>query len=221
MVGAYPWFFELLTWLIPIITAVSWRETVKVIVSSYRGDSTASMIGLGSFKSLKNLDPIGSAIAPLILVLRHKGFVYAWARGSDLRVNFLNRGKIDVILVILSGLLFNYIMAITWAYIGKLSFFLEASYQSIAKVLLVSAKNGIQINLILVIMHLLPLPPLDMSYLIRSFLPRYIKALYISLDHVGHYVIFVLIFFRIAKPILEPSYIFVAQHMFSVLGFTI
>ena len=75
MTSAYPWFFQLLTWIIPVITAVSWRECAKVIISDHRGDSTANMIGLGSFSSFKNLDPIGSAISPLLLALRHKSFV--------------------------------------------------------------------------------------------------------------------------------------------------
>lgn len=194
MLQTYPWIYELFIWLIPTLTAVSWREAIKVRLCKLRGDSTAHMVGLGSFSISKNLDPIGSALAPIIMILRHKDFIYAWARASSLRVGYLKRGRTDVILIVLLTIASNFVMALGWVgigYLGKLIGNTETS-----SFLLAIADAGIKINLMLTVVHLIPLPPMDVSIVVREFLPRYIKSFYKLFDPIGHYIIYAAILFQ-------------------------
>ncbi|MEC7030794.1 MAG: site-2 protease family protein [Pseudomonadota bacterium] len=194
MLKTYPWIFELFIWLIPTVTAISWREATKVRLCKLRGDATASMVGLGSFMSFKNLDPIGSAIAPILMIFRHKEFIYAWAKSSTIRVGFLKRGRSDVIFIVTLGMLSNLALAFGWvgvAFLGKMLGNNEAS-----SFLLAIADAGIKINLLLTVVHLIPLPPMDISLIIREYLPRYTKGFYKMFDPIGHYVIYLAIFFQ-------------------------
>ena len=147
----YPWFFELLIWLLPILTAVSWREAVKAWVSHLRGDSTAKMLGYGSFSLIKNLHPFGSLVAPLILALRHN-FVYAWAKPVDIRSSYLDMGKWDVLIVVLCAIFSNFLMAIAWLMVTKSGAYIQ--HFGLANTLVSMGEAGVHINLLLCILHM-------------------------------------------------------------------
>lgn len=218
MVQSHLWFFKLLIWLIPVLTAISWREAVKAWVSHFRGDSTAKMFGLASFSLTKNLNPLGSALSPLLLILG-QDYVYGWVDKTDVRPRYLNRGLADTILVLMSAILFNLLFAAAWAYVGHGAKLYTSG--TLMVTLIGMSKAGIHINLMLFIVHLIPLPPLDMSLIVREFFPRYPKAFYVSLDPIGHIVVFALLATQIALPFIEPIYNFVYSGLFNLLGFTI
>ncbi|MCP8352008.1 site-2 protease family protein [Candidatus Synchoanobacter obligatus] len=220
MTSTYPWIINIFVWFLPVLTAISWREAIKAWVCHYRGDSTAKMAGLGSFSLMKNLDPIGSALAPFVLIIRHIGFIYAWAKPLDIRPNYLNRGTFDVGLIVFAGIASNFIMAIGWAWIGYIGqhFILNPNA---AKYVTMAGKSGVSINLLLFLIHMIPLPPLDMSQLVRFYLPRYIKAFYITVDSIGHYLIFVIIFLKLEEPYLMPIMKALTDYLYSIVGFSL
>ncbi len=221
MENTYPWIFELLAWLVPTFTAISWREAIKVRLCNLRGDSTAHMVGLGSFSLSKHLDPIGSALAPLLMILRHKEYIYAWARASEIRSNFLKNGRYDVLLIVSCAILSNLMMACGWIgiiQIGKLM-----GNHAAASFLITSAEAGVKINLLLTIVHLIPLPPMDISLIVREYLPRYIKGFYRLFDPIGHFLIFAAIFFQtpFQTLFLEPAVHSLNTNLLQLLGLTL
>ena len=216
-----PWFIDLACWILPLLTAVSWREAIKTHACHYRGDTIAKMIGLGSFSLTKNLDAFGSALAPILLIIRNKGYVYGWAQGIEIRENFLNKGKFDVVLIILIALLSNFAMAAGWALVGKLGLILQATTPKVAFYLLQMGKNGIEINLMLIIAHLIPIPPMDTSYLVRSLLPQTLKMMYVTFDYVGQYILFTVIFIKLAHTELALAMNYLQDLLFSLIGFSI
>ena len=215
MIDAYRWFFMLFIWVIPTLTAVSWREAVKAHLSHYRGDSTAKMLGLGSFSPIKNIHPIGSAVSPLLLILKHND-IYAWANKIEVRSSYLNQGRADTILILSSAIAFNFLLALVWAWLAQFSAMLPSG--SIQYLIMESCKAGIKVNLVLFVMHLIPLPPLDMSSIVREFMPRYPKSFYASLDSIGHYLIFFALLLDYAQPYLDPILLHLQQLITSLVG---
>lgn len=202
MISHYHWFFELLLWIPPTLIAISWRETVKAWVCHYRGDPTIQSVGGTSF-GFKNLDPIGSALAPVLLIIG-RTTVYGWANPTEIRPNFLNRGNVDAALAVSAGLLTNFVMAVVWSKASIFATSLAKSSPELSESLLVISQAGIQINVMLIAVHLFPLPPLDMSYIVRGYLPRYPKAWYTYLDPVGQPVVLLLFLFKIAPFYVNP-----------------
>lgn len=215
MLSDYQWFIELLFWMPPTILAISWRESVKTWLCNYRGDSSAKRSGNLSF-SLNNLDPTGSAIAPILLILSHS-YVYAWAKPTDIRHTFLKGKQSDVIIIVCLGLLSNFVMAMGWSLIAMIGKTQTHLHPMLAKLLIVSGQAGIQINILLIAVHLIPLPPLDMSYVVRAFLPRYARSTYTLLDYIGHYIVFGLFLFDIGQSYIHPVYIGLVDQLHSIM----
>jgi len=218
---SHPWFMDLAAWVLPLLTAVSFREAIKTHACHYRGDTIAKMVGLGSFSLTKNLDPFGSALGPLVLIIRQKGLVYGWAKGTEIRPDFLNKGRWDAAFIILIALLSNYIMAAGWACFGKLGLLFNDTFPRISEFMLLMGKNGVEINLLLMIVHLIPVPPMDISYLVRSYLPQVIRMAYTPFDYVGQYLIYVVIFLKAAQPQLGIIMGHLQTHLFDTLGFSL
>lgn len=216
MIDTYRWFFLLFIWVIPTLTAVSWREAIKAHLSHFRGDSTAKMIGLGSFALHKNIHPIGSALSPLVLILKHND-IYAWANKVEVRSNFLKLGHIDTIIILSAAILFNFLFAAVWAWIAHFAALLPRG--GLQHIIIESCNAGIKVNLVLFAIHLLPLPPLDMSNILREFLPRYPRSFYASIDYVGHYIIFFGLLFDYGQKYLDPTLLFLEQTLSSMVGF--
>jgi Zn-dependent protease len=196
--------------------AISWRESAKALACHYRGDPSIKSIGKTSF-AMSNLDPIGSLLAPVLLILR-QNYVYGWTESTVIRKNFLKGGQTDVIGVVCIGFLANLAMAIGWLWMAKLALGLERSLPTVSEFLLIAAEAGVQINILLICIHLIPLPPLDMSYVVRGLLPRYPKALYTQFDPIGHYIITLLLLFKVAQPYIKPLYELLSGELQMMVG---
>lgn len=216
MVLYYKWFYELLVWFPPIILAIGTRELIKAKLCAYRGDVSVRTTGATRF-SIENFDPMGSIISPLLLILS-RNYVYSWAKPIKIRKDFLKRGQTDVIIIVLCGLLSNFVMACCWRYVEYIPAYIEHTNPFAAELLLIMAKAGVQINTLLITIHLIPLPPLDASYIVRGHLPRYPKAWYTFLDNIGHYCIFGSLLFKILQPYIHPIYQLVLFYVHSTVG---
>ena len=128
------------------------------------------------------------------MILRHKDFIYAWAKASPVRIGYLKRGKADVFFIILLTIASNFVMALGWVGVGYLGSLVNHSNTS--SFLLSIADAGIKINLLLTVVHLIPLPPMDSSIIIREYMPRYLKSFYKLFDPIGHYIIYAAILFQ-------------------------
>lgn len=217
MLAHYRWFFELLIWLPPTLMAISWRESIKAWICHLRGDPTIKSVGSTSF-AMGNLDPLGSALAPVLLIIGHSS-VYGWVHTTKIRSNFLKLGQTDVIIAVCSGFLANFVMAVAWAELANLAVHIESHTPQFSEILLIASQAGVQINVTLIAVHLFPLPPLDMSYIIRSYLPRYSKAWYIYADPIGQPIVFILFLFNIAPAYLNPVIHIVLEQVHWVVRF--
>lgn len=164
--------------------------------TAYRlGDPTAKLAGRLTLNPLPHIDPIGTIIVPLALILARSPIVLGWAKPVPVNFAALRHPKSDMIWVGLAGPFVNVVLAFIAAFFLQMS-----SSQSIRFIF----EAGILINLILATFNLMPIPPLDGSRLVMGLLPYSLAKPYAQLERYGIIIIFLLLYFRILDHILWP-----------------
>jgi Zn-dependent protease len=192
---------------IPVLLAITLHEAAHGYVARMFGDSTAYMLGRVTLNPLKHIDLVGTIIVPLAIVLLAKlsggaGFLFGWAKPVPVNFANLRNPKRDMIWVAGAGPGVNLLMAIAWALL--LNAFLAADFEE--QFFLEMAKAGIFVNIGLMALNLLPLPPLDGGRILVGLLPH---RLAYALSRVEPYGFFILIALLAANTIgffLQPFY---------------
>ena len=180
---------------IPILFAITLHEAAHGYVARHFGDMTAYQQGRISLNPIRHIDPVGTILLPL-LTLWMGGILFGWAKPVPVNFAALRRPKQDMLWVALAGPLANLFMALLWAVLAKLALILPANY--FAEPLLGMAQIGIKINVVLMVLNLLPLPPLDGGRMAVSLLPHRQASI---LARIEPYGMFILIFLAIS-PVL-------------------
>jgi Zn-dependent protease len=176
---------------------------------------TAYQQGRISLNPIRHIDPIGTVVLPL-LTLALGGILFGWAKPVPVNFGALRNPKKDMLWVALAGPASNLFMAMGWAIFYKVALLNPDSY--FAEPLLQMASIGIKINVVLMVLNLLPLPPLDGGRVAISLLPR--PQAY-QLAKLEPYGIFILIFMAITPVlswILAPLVNVVYQIIFFLFG---
>ncbi len=177
---------------IPVLFAITLHEAAHGYVARHFGDMTAWQQGRVSLNPLRHIDPVGTVLFPL-LTLWLGGILFGWAKPVPVNFGALRRPKQDMLWVALAGPATNLAMALGWAFLYKMAWSFPGSY--FAEPLLGMAEWGIKINVILMVLNLLPLPPLDGGRVAVSLLPH--RQAY-QLSRVEPYGMFILIFLLIS-----------------------
>ena len=172
---------------IPILFAITLHEAAHGYVARHFGDMTAYQAGRISLNPLRHIDPVGTILLPL-LTLVLGGILFGWAKPVPVNFGALRHPKKDMLWVAIAGPASNLMMALLWALMIKLVWLFPGSYFS--EPLLEMAQIGIKINVILMVLNLLPLPPLDGGRVAVSLLPH--RQAY-QLSRIEPYGLFILI----------------------------
>ena len=172
---------------IPILFAITLHEAAHGYVARHFGDMTAYQAGRISLNPLRHIDPVGTILLPL-LTLALGGILFGWAKPVPVNFGALRHPKQDMLWVAIAGPASNLLMALLWALMIKLVWLFPGSYFS--EPLLEMAQIGIKINVILMVLNLLPLPPLDGGRVAVSLLPH--RQAY-QLSRIEPYGLFMLI----------------------------
>jgi len=205
-------------WTLPIIFAVTVHEVAHGYVACLLGDKTAKILGRLTLNPIKHIDPIGTIILPAVLLLLNAGIILGWAKPVPINPrNFANYRR-DNALVALAGPMANLLMAMAWAGIAKISSVLLISGVLGVQAIYLMGLAGISINLMLMVLNLLPIPPLDGSHIVASLLPPRIAARYSNISSVGFIIIIFLVYAGfiniIASPIIGFLYNLICKMFF-------
>lgn len=194
----------LATWTIPTLYAITVHEAAHGWAASKLGDRTAFMLGRVSLNPFKHIDPLGTVLIPILLLFLG-GFIFGWAKPVPINDHSLKNYRRDILLVALAGPAANIIMAILWAFIIKLSIYMQHSGYNNYIILANVANAGVIINLVLAIFNLIPIPPLDGSKIIYSLIPRRAYYFYSKIEPYGFMIILLLIISGILGSLISPA----------------
>lgn len=180
-----------------LIMSIVIHEVSHGFMAEYFGDDTARNAGRLTLNPLKHLDMFGSIILPAILILSKAGFVFGWAKPVPYNPNNLSDRKWGTIAVSAAGVLSNFFIAIVFGIIIRLSayFSLPPSFYFITSAIVI-------VNLALGIFNLVPIPPLDGSKILFSFLPE--SAFSFILAYEQYSLILLLVFIVFFSDYLFP-----------------
>ncbi len=185
---------------LPIIFAITVHEAAHGYAAKYFGDLTAYNQNRISLNPLRHIDPIGTILLPALTVLLG-GVLFGWAK--PVPVNFMNlrHPKKDMLWVAAAGPVSNLIMAIFWTILyGRSAYFPESMSLFIQQM----GIAGISINLSLMVLNLIPLPPLDGGRIAVSLLPNHLAYKYAQVERYGFLILIILLMTHILDLIIFP-----------------
>jgi Zn-dependent protease len=208
-------------WAVPVVFAITLHEAAHGYVAKLFGDRTAEMLGRITLNPIKHIDPVGTILVPGLLLLTAKmmggtPFIFGWAKPVPVNFGNLRHPKRDMIWVAGAGPLANFAMAFLWALLMRAT---EPSGIWASDGLSQMAQIGISINLMLMALNLLPLPPLDGGRIAVGVLPSRASYALSRMEPYGFIVILVLIAIPGALwTILGPVYQGCAYLLYHVTG---
>lgn len=146
-------------WAIPVLLAITLHEVAHGWVARAFGDPTAASLGRLSLNPLKHIDPVGTVLVPAVLLFLG-GFLFGWAKPVPVNMRNLPKPRQHMAWVAAAGPAANLVMALGWATLLKVAATLGDG-GPVWTFLALMGMAGIIINLVLMILNLLPLPPLD------------------------------------------------------------
>ena len=206
---------------LPVIFAITMHEAAHGYVAKHYGDLTAHAAGRISLNPVRHIDLIGTIIVPLTLFILSKltmgaGFLFGWAKPVPVNFTNLHRPKRDMLWVAAAGPAANLLMAILWALVIK--FGLAIPESSFATPMILMGIAGIQINVILMVLNLLPLPPLDGGRMAVSLLPQRIAQHFARIEPYGLIILLLLLFSGILGAVVWPAIISIKQVLAWLFG---
>ena len=184
---------ELILSLIIILFSAILHEVAHGYVADRLGDPTARLSGRLTLDPRRHIDPFMSIILPLILVFSGLPAIGA-AKPVPVDPFNLKEGRKDIALVSLAGPLTNIAIAVIASFFIK--FLLLISTGSVVVIFIMTFLTlVVQLNLLLAIFNLIPIPPLDGSKIFALLLPEEHANAYLSLGSIGMFLIFFLLFF--------------------------
>jgi len=207
---------KIVIWAIPILFAITLHEVAHGWVASWFGDQTARLSGRLSFNPIKHIDPIGTILVPLLMLLV-SNFIFGWAKPVPVDPRNLRHPRRDMALVALAGPIANLLMAFLWALIGKAgTILLEHNYGWFGVPLVYMGGAGMTINVVFAVLNLIPLPPLDGGKVLSSLLPPRLSYQLRVIEPYSFIILIILIFSGILQHVMAPIIIFFLNLLSSI-----
>lgn len=187
---------------LPVILAITLHEAAHGYVAKQFGDLTAYAQGRVTLNPLRHIDPMGTIIVPLLLLAVSSPYLFGWAKPVPVNFGNLRHPKRDMLWVSAAGPGANLLMAFLWALVFKLGLAIPES--NFSEPMLLMGQAGILVNVILLVLNLLPLPPLDGGRIAVSLLPQRIAYRFAQIEPYGFFILLVLLFTGVLGAVIGP-----------------
>lgn len=192
---------------LPVIFAITLHEAAHGYAARHFGDPTAWQAGRISLNPLRHIDPVGTLLVPGLILLTSylaagSAMLFGWAKPVPVNFGRLRHPKRDMLWVAAAGPAMNLFMALAWALMFKLALLIPPNIytQPLAEM----SAIGINVNLVLMVLNLLPLPPLDGGRIAVSLLPHALAVKYAQLERWGFPILLLLLFTGVLGNIMGP-----------------
>ena len=202
---------------LPVLFAITLHEAAHGYVARHFGDMTAYAQGRISLNPARHIDLVGTIIVPIAILVVSKllggaGLLFGWAKPVPVNYSALRRPRQNMLWVAAAGPAANLAMALGWALLLRISLFLPDN--SFSEPMRLMCDAGMEVNVILMLLNLLPILPLDGGRIVASLLPTRMAWGYAKLEPWGFPILLGLMFLGALNVILAPMVTF----SFRVLG---
>jgi Zn-dependent protease len=214
---------QLLVSALPILIAITFHEVSHGYVAYKLGDPTAKFVGRLTLNPLAHIDPFGTVILPLMLiVLTHGQFVFGYAKPVPINpMNFKNPRK-DMAISAAAGPVTNIVLAVLSVLVlkGVLTPLANVSPdlvgERILRPLMMIFSSSVFINVVLAVFNMIPIPPLDGGRVLVGLLPSKQARSYSRIEPFGFIIVIILIYTGMANYFILPLIIFFLKlfHMY-------
>lgn len=192
---------------LPVLFAITLHEAAHGYVARHFGDMTAYAQGRISLNPARHIDLVGTIIVPVAILVLTKlsggaGMLFGWAKPVPVNYSALRRPRQHMMWVAAAGPGANLAMALAWAAVLKSADVLPVNYFTSPALLM--AKAGIEVNVILMLLNLLPILPLDGGRIVAGLLPSGLAWRYAKLEPWGFPILLLLLFSSALGVILAP-----------------
>jgi len=176
----------------PLLLAITLHEVAHGWMALRCGDTTAQAQGRLSLNPLRHIDPLRPVRVPALLAV-FGGFIFGWAKPVPVNVHRLRQPKRDMALVALAGPGSNLIMALGWALMALLGDEARTALPWLGEPLLAMGVVGVNVNVMLGVLNLVPIPPLDGSRVLAGVLPNRYGEIMARLEPYGLIILVLLL----------------------------
>lgn len=205
---------SLALWAVPVILAITLHEAAHGYAAKLLGDPTAYLMGRITLNPFKHVDLWGTILIPggIVIFNAISGInfpPFGWAKPVPVNFSRLRRPKADMLWVAAAGPGSNLVQAFAWALVVRvLQMFVAPD-----SLWLALATNGMLVNLSLMILNLIPVPPLDGGRILVSLLPMPQAVLVARLEPYGFFILLALLCFHILDYVMG----FILPPLFNLL----
>ena len=182
--------------LLVLILSIVFHEIAHGYVAYRLGDPTAKASNRLSLNPLRHVDPFGSVLLPLILVMTNSPVLFGWAKPVPVNPGYFRDVKKGMMLVGVAGPASNLVLASAAALVFRV-----LGPDGLIGLFLVQVCI---INVVLALFNLIPVPPLDGSRVVVGFLPEDMARNYLRLEPYGFLIIFGLLWVGALNYVLWP-----------------
>jgi Zn-dependent protease len=203
-------------WVVPVVFAITLHEAAHGYVARLFGDRTAELLGRITLNPLRHIDPVGTIAVPALLYLTAgPQYIFGWAKPVPVNFGNLQHPKRDMLWVAGAGPFANFVMAFVWMLVLKLSI-VDGAWpsQGLARM----AQIGVSVNLVLMALNLLPIPPLDGGRIAVSLLPHRLAMSYARLEPYGFMLVILLLVTGALNVLMAPFVNFFLSFFGSLAG---
>ena len=193
-----------------LLASLSVHEWAHAIVADRLGDHTPRSQGRVTFNPIAHIDPVGTVIIPLFMILFSPGFaIIGWGKPVMVNpLNFRNRVR-DDILVSMAGPASNVVICLLMVFIGGVLLkFIPAIAGLLGQVIL--------LNCVLIIFNMIPIPPLDGSHLLKHAVGMRDET-YLNFARWGFLILIILINIPAFRQVFGAAIYFSAEFFYKLM----
>ncbi|MBO0723375.1 MAG: site-2 protease family protein [Blastocatellia bacterium] len=200
---------KILIWFVIFLLSLTVHECAHAFAAEKSGDPTGRYLGRITLNPIPHIDILGTVIFPLI-AMTSGGMMFGWAKPVPFNPMNLRDRRMGEILIALAGPFSNILLVILFMIVARLYLpdpsisFYELNFDTGDPVAML-LNTGIQLNVVLAVFNLIPIPPLDGHHVLRNILPDSLAEAYAQIpDMVGFAVLIILIYVGFTSMLINP-----------------